>query len=99
MATLIKPSGECLTVLPARPPAFTLMELHALVGGYVECIPMPDGTTLVVDEEGQQGAYEPNLLATAMAMANGKLRQAGRRLVGQHGIVGDALFCGPTEIS
>ena len=38
MATLIPAVGDPRPIEPAHPPAFTLQELHALVGGYIEVV-------------------------------------------------------------
>jgi hypothetical protein len=83
MATLIHPSGKIEAIMPTNGNAFTANELHTLVDGYLECLALPDGRLMWLDEEGKLKGKLPNLVATFMALE-----------VLQHGdvIVGDAVI-------
>lgn len=66
MATLIKPDGATSQVLPASGESFTLEELQAFVGGYIEVIRV--GSALyVLNEEGKLLDLPANLPATHRA--------------------------------
>ena len=70
MARLIKPDGTDRVVLP-KGKYFTLPELQALVGGYVEPINtgMPKGRTMLVDEDGRSKTLPTNAKASALVAA------------------------------
>ena len=82
MAVVIHVDGTQETVVPATPPAFALEELHALVGGWIEVVYLPDGRLMVIDEEGKLKGYPRNEQATRFA--------AGRLFVGDY-IAGPAV--------
>ena len=67
MATLLYVNGTQTTVTPASPPAFSLEELQAMVGGWLEVVYLPDGNLLVIDEEGKLKNYPRNEQATRLA--------------------------------
>ena len=62
---------------------FTLKELQAVVGGYIECLPLKTGMTMVVNEEGKLKGLPYNDLATAIAYNSGYMDI----------IVGSVLVC------
>lgn len=70
MATLILQDGTTLDILPEGK-RFTLSELQKLVGGYIECIRLSDGSCLVVDEEGKPKGLPINAQATLLAQLPG----------------------------
>ena len=82
MAILLHVDGTQTTVTPASPPVFSLEELHAMVGGWIEVVYLPDGRLLVIDEEGKLKGYPRNEQATRFA--------AGRLFVGDY-IAGPAV--------
>jgi hypothetical protein len=67
---------------PKNGKKFTLGELQAAVGGYIEVVRLSGNERIVVNEEGLLVNLPPNLVASRMA---GFL------------IVGDALLMGPDE--
>ncbi len=69
----IMPEGKC----------YTLEELQAIVGGYIEIVQLGDGVVMVVDEEGRLKGYEQNLCASFLAKRN---------------IVGTVLVCDSKHI-
>ena len=84
MAQLIRPNGSETLREPAQGESFTLEELQALVGGYIEIVRrLPDGQLMVVDEEGRMKGKPPNGVAS--------------RLAGQF-IVGDTLILDDKEM-
>ena len=86
MATLYEPSGRDSDYTPRNGKKFTLAELQALVGGYIEMVRIPGDTgkrVLFVDEEGKLKGLKPNVRASHLA---GQL------------IVGNAVLCSPKEV-
>ena len=88
MATLIKSTGEELTVSPAKGKYFTLKELQNYVGGYFETLPVATTQLMVVNEEGKLINLPINKRATDIALENCILDI----------IVGDVLICLTNEI-
>lgn len=68
MAIFIRSDGTKSTVTPADGKAFTLSELQAFVGGYIELVRTnaPGGARLVIHEEGKLIGLPPNQVATSM---------------------------------
>lgn len=83
MAKLLRPDGQHSEITPGDGATFTLAELQHFVGGFIECIELPDGTILIINEEG-------NIMRMAHNPAASEA--AGVR------IVGPALICEPGEI-
>lgn len=67
MARVIEPDGSQRTVTPAYGPAFTLDELRALIGGYLEVVRLSPGHMMLLDEEGKLKHLPYNLVATVLA--------------------------------
>ena len=67
MATVLHIDGTQTMVTPTSPPAFSLEELQAMVGGWLEVVYLPDGNLLVIDEEGKLKNYPRNEQATRLA--------------------------------
>lgn len=68
MATLLTPSGKIEAITPNNGVSFWGDELYRLVGGYLECIRLPDGRIMWFDEEGKLKGKPPNMVATFMAL-------------------------------
>ena len=86
MAKLYEPSGRDSDYTPRNGKKFTLSELQALVGGYIEMVRIPGDAgkrVLFVDEEGKLKGLKPNVRASHLA---GQL------------IVGNAVLCSPKEV-
>jgi hypothetical protein len=86
MAVLYEPSGRDRQCRPRDGKKFTLDELQALIGGYVEMVRIPGDVgrrIFFVDEEGRLKRLKPNVRASHLA---------GRLLVG------NALLCNPKEV-
>lgn len=66
IATYIKVDGTEEVVEPADDKEFTLRELQAFVGGYVQMVEFPDGTEIWVHEEGKLLNFPINRKATAL---------------------------------
>lgn len=88
MGTLIKSTGEELTVSPAKGKYFTLKELQNYVGGYIETLPVATKQLMVVNEEGKLNNLPTNKRATEIAIENCVFDV----------IVGDVLICLTNEI-
>ncbi len=67
MATVLYVDGTRAPVAPRSAPSFTLEELQALVGGYIEVVALRDGRLLVLNEEGKLEGFPYNEQATALA--------------------------------
>ena len=48
------------------PKTFSLEELQAIVGGYIELVKLTDDVVMIVDEEGKFKDYPMNYAATAL---------------------------------
>jgi hypothetical protein len=86
MAKLYEPSGRVSDCTPRNGRKFTLEELQALVGGYIEIVRIPGDAgkrVMFVDEEGRLKRLPPNVAASHLA---GQL------------IVGSALLCSSKEV-
>lgn len=88
MATLIKPDGATSNVLPADGASFTLKELQAFVGGYIQIIRV--GSALyVLNEEGKLLGLPANVAAT---------HRAHDFLLEGDYLCGAVLICEPHEV-
>lgn len=63
-ATLIKTDGTETPLIPANGTDFTLAELQAAVGGYIEVVNLPNDRILIVNEEGNFEGLPTNDVAT-----------------------------------
>jgi hypothetical protein len=68
MATLIHPSGKIEAITPTNGTPFTAHEIHTLVDGLLECLALPDGRLMWIDEEGKLKRKLTNVVATLMAL-------------------------------
>lgn len=92
MARHIKVDGSSKTVHPKNGTDYTLEELNKYVGGYIEMIPLNDGSgqVCVMDEEGKLKNKYVNKVATILTYKFHK---------GTDRIVGDVLICNRKEIN
>ena len=90
MAQIIKATGEVIEVAPKNVTDFSLEELQAIVGGWIEIVNLRDGRLLCLDEEGKLKGKERNYVATDI------YRQAFPQC--KDFIVGDALLCNEDQI-
>ncbi len=68
MALLIAPSGSVREIHPEyEATSFTTGELHELVDGWLECVHLPDGRLMWINEEGKLRGLPSNPLATLLA--------------------------------
>ena len=67
MATLLKPDGTREDVKGANKGMFTIPQVQALIGGYMEVVPTTiPNKVLLVNEDGKRDGLPPNALATAV---------------------------------
>lgn len=66
MAMILTPAGDRDYTQPAADGVFTLAEMQAIVGGYIEIVPsrIEDGMVLVVNEDGKLLGLPANALAS-----------------------------------
>ena len=64
MTEIIKTDGTRQPVQPANGSDFTLEEMQAIVGGYIELVELDGSTTMVVNEEGKLIPLSLNLEAS-----------------------------------
>ena len=67
MAKLIKVDGEITELQPRNGEYFELEEMQGYVEGLIEPVYLPDGTIILVNEEGLLQNMGLNLTATLMA--------------------------------
>lgn len=66
MSKVIKTNGEVYDCLPTNGKAFTLEEMQAIVGGYIEIINLGDNLVMVMNEDGKYNC-KMNIDATEVA--------------------------------
>ena len=89
MAQIIKTNGEVIETKPNNGTDFSLEELQAIVGGYIEVVSLHDGRLIVCDEQGKQKGKDINHTATDLFRLT---------LLINDFLVGDILVCGTNEI-
>lgn len=78
-------SREVRTVTPANGRKFTLEEMQAMVGGFVEMLGLPNGQILMFNEEGKyKDGFVLNTSATALAR--------GAKIAATDGLVGPVVL-------
>lgn len=94
MALLLKANGRIDAITPAHGRTFTLAELHAYVGGYIEVVRAPDTegarAWFVCNEDGKRLQLPVNQIASLGYW------QAGG--VPGDPVVGDVVLCNDREI-
>lgn len=83
MAQIIKTTGEIIDTEPSNGTDFSLTELQAIVGGFIELVHLPDGRLMVVNEDGKLNGLPFNKKASELYPDT---------------IVGDVLVCEYYEI-
>lgn len=53
MATIYKTNGEVIETTPKNGKDFSLEEMQAIVGGYIEIVYLDNGKLMIVNEEGK----------------------------------------------
>ena len=87
---IIRANGQVEIVAPKNGVDFKLDEMQAIVGGYIQVVPLKYNMQIVCDEEGKLKGYPVNRLATDVWEDTfGK---------GTDIIVGDVLICSQTQI-
>jgi hypothetical protein len=67
MALLIRTDDTLDELRPAKPPAFSLQEIHHAIGGYMEVVPLPHFRLyLVANEDGIRLGLPVNGFATLL---------------------------------
>jgi hypothetical protein len=89
MAQIIKSSGEVIDTKPANGTDFSLEELQAIVGGYIEVVSLRDGRLICCDEQGKCKGKDRNHKATELFRLT---------LLTTDFLVGDVLVCDAEEI-
>lgn len=89
MAQIIKTTGEVVEVSPKNGKDFSLEELKAIVGGWIEVVSLHDGRLIVCDEEGKLKGKNRNHKATDLYRLT---------LLTNDFLVGDVLVCNDNEI-
>ena len=89
MAQIIKTTGEVVEVSPKNGKDFSLEELKAIVGGWIEVVSLHDGRLIVCDEEGKLKGKDRNHKATDLYRLT---------LLTNDFLVGDVLVCNDNEI-
>lgn len=71
MATLIRATGEQMTVKPASGGKFTLEELQGFVSGFIERIDLQNGKAMYINEDGKALRLPYNATATIILKQRG----------------------------
>lgn len=74
MATLIRATGEQMTVKPASGGKFTLEELQGFVSGFIERIDLQNGKAMYINEDGKALQMKRNIAATVCLQQRGCLQ-------------------------
>jgi hypothetical protein len=90
MARFIPVDGPEREIKP-RKTHWTLGELQALVGGYIQGVPWPDGRQLICNEDGKRLGLPRNDKATVRATMTGYFADSDY-------LVGDVLILEPEEL-
>lgn len=92
MALIIKSNLDTATTDPKNGTDFTLEELQAAVGGFIEIVKLRNSDLiLVIDEEGKCKNLPVNYFATKVARWAGAIME-------RDCICGDALLCKDREV-
>lgn len=74
MATLIRATGEQMTVKTASGGKFTLEELQGFVSGFIERIDLQNGKAMYINEDGKAMQMKRNIEATVCFQQRGCLQ-------------------------
>ena len=89
MAKIYKTNGEVLDIEPKNGKDFSLEELQAVVGGYIEIAEMKGGEFMVINEEGKLEGLPFNEKATELYQ---------KKVYQGDFIVGDVLVCKKSQV-
>ena len=89
MAVVIKTDGTMDALQPKNNKVFTLEELKSVVGGYIEIVPLEEGYSMVVNEEGK---------LLNLPINEGATRYYRNSRNTEDFIVGNVLICSNKEI-
>lgn len=89
MAKILFTNGAEVIVSPKNGTDFSLAEMQAVVGGYIEVVFLDNGEIMVVNEEGKLNGLPYNVAATDYMKANSRYDDF---------IVGNALVCKRSEV-
>lgn len=89
MGKIYKTDGTITTVEPKNCTDYSLEELQAIVGGYIEVLPLNEDEIMVLNEEGKILGLDLNDNATEL------ISEAG---MWDDFIVGDVLVCKNDEV-
>jgi hypothetical protein len=89
MATLWKTDGTSQVVTPQHGSEFTLKELQAFVGGYIEIVRLDEQSIMIVNEDGHAMGLALNNMGTQLYAG----QQTG------FPVVGDVLVCSAKEVT
>ena len=85
MATIYKANGEVIETTPKNGKDFSLEEMQAIVGGYIEIVYLDNGKLMIVNEEGKINGLP--------------LNENASMLVGYTDLVmGDVLVCESKQV-
>ena len=91
MAKLIKTDGTVTTVTPVNGSDFKAEEIHNLIGGHFEMIPLDNNACMLVDDNGKISGKEYNFDATQVA------KERATDPFSDY-VAGDALVCEEGEV-
>lgn len=89
MATILYTTGEKKEVHPVNSQYFSLKELQAVVGGYIENLRIDDNRIMVLNEDGKSMHLPYNSQATLLVSSI---------LLNWDYIVGDVIICEDKEL-
>ena len=89
MAKIIFPNGAELEVMPSNGTDFSLSEMQAVVGGYIEVLRLDNKELIVVNEEGKLMGLDVNDKATRYMKANSRYDDV---------LVGNVLVCNMSQV-
>lgn len=89
MAVVIKTDNTIDVLHPKNNKVFTLEELKSVVGGYIEIVPLNEGYSMVINEDGKLLNLPINVVATRVYRASRNIYDI---------IVGNVLICNNKEI-
>ncbi len=113
MGTILYADGRTEERAPANGREWTLDELHAIVGGWIEQLPCKDGRIMTLNEDGKNIGLPVNQAATDLVdlpsprqtyLAAAALKKSNLRVVimgtpEEYGtVVGDVLVCNKSEM-
>lgn len=90
IAFILGSDGKITATKPKNGTDFSLEELQAIVGGYIEIVTLDEEHLMVVNEEGKLQGLPLNINASAIYLAKTHIKDS---------IVGDVLVCNSNMIN